>query len=245
LFGSVLVVLALVLGAAGASGAAAGGSGGLPSPTADIGAPVFPSTVSVAQVRAWLTRAISVRLKALSLAALSVSVARNLTAADHAALSAIITTDESGLTGLSGGLASETTLSELTETADAMVTDYRVFSLFVPQLRGVIVDERALAKAEQLAALEPSIETAITTEQRIGAGAVAAQRIYQELVVLLGAVETSMGNSVAALLALTPPNFAHAPSTFAASATALAGAITQLGAARVDVRRIAKILGGA
>ncbi len=242
--GGVLVVLALILGSAGSSAAVSGGSGSLPNPATD-NVPVFPAGVSAARVHAWLVKALSLRLKALSAASVSLTVARNLTVADRTAIDALITRDQSGLTTLFGALATETTISQMVESADAMVTDYRVFSLLVPQVRGVILDDRELVKTTRLAAFEPSIQTAITTEQRTGIRTAAAQRIYQELVGLLSAVATSMGNSATALLALTPQNFAQAGVTLRASAGALAMANSQLITARADISRITRILGGA
>jgi len=242
--GAVVVALVLFAGMAGASGGVTGGTGGFPSPRADDTAPVIPAGASVARAQAWLTKALSLRLEALSAESIAAGVARNLSAAHRTALNTIIATDRSGLTRLSTGLASETTIAELQATADAMVLDYRVFSLLVPQVSGVILADRELADAVSLAALEPSMQTAITTEERTGNRAAVARRIYARLVALLGAAEASTGATATALLALTPENGTPASTTLATSSSALAAAGLQVVSAEVDVRRIVKILGG-
>jgi len=241
------LIVAFVVGTAlsGVSGAAAGGTGGLPSPKADNAAPVLPASASVARVRMWLATALSVRLDALGALTAAVGAARDLTAGHRIALDAIVTTDRSGLTGLSAALGSETTIGELQTTASAMVLNYRVFSLLVPEVRAVITADRELAQAVKLSALEPSIQTAITTEQRTGNRAAAAQRIYEALVALLSAVEASTGEVAASLLALTPANDAQVATTLAASTSALNAADAQLVSAQTDIRRIVRILGGA
>lgn len=244
-FCGVLVVATLLLGTAGTSGAVGEAAGTLPSPRADNTAPAIPPGVPVARVRTWLGRALTLRLDALESAASAVRVAGNLTAQHRVALDAIITSDQSGLSDLLAGLEGETTIVELRLTAGAMVLNYRVFSLLTPQVRAVVLADRKLAKVVTLAALEPSLQTAITTEKSSGHGAAAAQRIYEKLVALLSAVETSLGDSTAALLALTPENDAQGAQTFAGSAAALVATSSQIVSARADVRRIVKILGGA
>jgi hypothetical protein len=235
----------LLCATTGTSGAVNGAGGPLPSPRADNTAPAIAAGVPVARVRTWLGTALTLRLEALESAASAVKAADNLTAQHRAALNTIITSDQSGLAGLLAGLEAETTNAELRLTADAMVLDYRVFSLLSPQVRAVILADRELAKAVTLAALEPSLQTAITTEKRSGHGAAAAQRIYEKLVALLSGTETSLGDSVAGLLALTAGNDAQSAQTFAGSAAVLVAASSQLVLARADVRRIVKILGSA
>jgi hypothetical protein len=229
----------------GTSGAVNGAGGPLPNPRADKFAPAIPVGVPVARVRTWLGTALVLRLEALESAASAVQVADNLTAPHRAALNTIIASDQSGLAGLLAGLEAETKIAELRLTADAMVLDYRVFSLLSPQVRAVILADRELAKAVTLAALEPPLQTAITTEKRSGHGVAAAQRIYGKFVALLNGAETSLGDSAAGLLALTPGNDAQSAQTFAGSAAARVAASSQLVLARADVRRIVKILGGA
>lgn len=242
--GGVLLALALTAGAAGVSGAVAGAPGVLPNPNADNSAPVIPAGVGVARVHVWLARALSARLNALTAETLAVAAAHDLTVQDRAALDTIIRADQAGLAGLSTALASETTIAQLQASADAMVLDYRVFSLLTPQVRGVVLTDRALAKVATLTALEPSIQTAITTEQRTGRGA-AAQQIYERLVGQLSAVETSLEGSSAALLALTPQDDSSAPQAFATAEAAIGAASSQLVTARTEVRRIVELLGGA
>ncbi len=235
------VVLALVV-FAGAAGAASPGT--LPSPKADGAAPVIPAGVPVARVHTWLGKALSVRRNALTADAASVAAARTLTAQDRAALGAIISADQAGISGLATALPSDRTLPQLQAAADTMVLDYRVFSLLAPQLRAVVATDRELAKAAALVALEPSIQTAITTEKQAGHRPGVLEKLYQRLVALLGTLETSLAGSSTALLALTPQGDASAPATFVSSATTLTAAASQLGTARADVHRILKDLGG-
>jgi hypothetical protein len=91
--GACLVAFGLLFGSAGISQAAPGGPGGLPSPAADGAAPVIPAGVPAIQVQRWLAKALTERLDALSAASAAVAAARNLTAQDRAALSAVITAD--------------------------------------------------------------------------------------------------------------------------------------------------------
>ncbi len=241
--GACLVAFGLLFGSAGISQVAPGGPGGLPSPAADGAAPVIPAGVPVIQVQRWLAKALTERLDALSAVSAAVAAARNLTAQDRAALSAVITADQSGLASLSASVASETSLTELRETAAAMVVNFRVFALVVPEVRSVIGNDRVLAEAVALTALEPSIQTAITTERNNGRGAVTAQRVYQKLVAELSGIESSLAGTSASLLALTPQDAALAQATFAKATSAVTAASAQLVAARMELREIVRILG--
>jgi len=242
LVGAGLVAIVLLFGSAGISQAASGGPGGLPNPAADGAAPVIPAGIPVAKVQRWLLRALTERLDALSAASGAVAAARNLTTPDRAALAAVITSDQSGLASLSTSVASETSLTELRGSAAAMVVNFRVFALVVPEVRAVIGNARVLAKAVALTALEPSIQTAITTERNNGRGTVAAQRVYEKLVAELSGIESSLEGASASLLALTPQNAASAQATFAAAASTATVARGQLGAARMELREIVRIL---
>lgn len=235
------VVLALVV-FAGTAGAASPGN--LPSPKADSAAPVFPAGVPVARVHTWLGKALSVRRDASTADVASVAAARALSSQDRAALGAIILADQTGIAGLATALPGDLTLPQLQTAADAMVLDYRVFSLLAPQLRAVVATDRQLTKAAALVALEPSIQTAITTEKQAGHRVGATQKLYQKLVALLGALESSLTGSSTALLALTPQGYATAAATFVSSASTLTAAASQLNTARADVQRILKDLGG-
>lgn len=236
--GGALMVFALLSGAAGATGPT-----GLPNPKADNAAPVFPTGVSAARVHVWMARALSVRLEALTVVSAAVSASRYLTTADRAALDSVVAADDSGLAGLSAALAGDVSIPQLQTAADAMVLDYRVFSLLVPEVRAVIATDHELNKVVALTALEPSIQTAITTERQAGHRTGAAEKRYVKLVALLGGMETTLGNSSTAVLAVTPATYSSAPATLAASASELVTASTQLAAAHTDVHDIVKLLG--
>jgi len=240
--GASLVAFGLLIGSAGISQAASGGPGGLPNPAADGAAPVIPAGIPVARVQRWLSRALTERLDALSAASAAVAAARNLTTQDRAALDAVITSDQSGLASLSTSVASETSLTGLRASAAAMVVNFRVFALVVPEVRAVIGNARVLAKAGALTALEPSIQTAITTERNNGRRAVAAQRVYEKLVAELSGIESSLEGTSASLLALTLQDAASAQATFAAAASAATVAGGQLVEARRELREIVRIL---
>jgi len=92
-----------------------------------------------------------------------VSDASHLTASDKAALTNEIQNEITGLTNLKTTLASETALSSAKTLAQDIYSDYRVYSLIVPQVRMVIYADDQQTNEAKLSTLAGKLQTRISS----------------------------------------------------------------------------------
>ena len=114
----VLVVLGLSAPIAAAAHRRANGVG-LGNPSADANAPQIPAQANVKAVRAWIERAISVRLVALREFHAAATARSALTTSDRSLIVAQIATDRAGLDALAKSVPADTTVPQLQDAIDA------------------------------------------------------------------------------------------------------------------------------
>lgn len=239
----VAFVLAAPLGAAAPRPHRHAGSqgGGLGNPSSDSTAPQIPPGATVPAVRAWIERAISLRLAALRGADAAAVARAALTANDRSLLVALISTDRSGLDTLAAGVRSDVGTTQLQDAIDTMITVYRVFSVVVPQVQVAIEIDANDVVVARLARTEAEISAAVTTASALG-NPRATERAYSALVSSVQAASGLLQSAHSAVLGAVPLAYPGSAQVFASAQTAIASARTDISAARSDIEEIAQLL---
>jgi hypothetical protein len=196
-----LLAGSVALGATGAS--ATTPVSALGSPRSDLVAPHFPVSTTPKVARAWLTKALGVRIVALSTLDGTVLNSTTLTPTDRQALVAVLFNDSSGLTLLRTRAVPSANLTTLSALASAMVLDYHVFALVTPEVNDIVAADSDLAVHTSLAGQLPAIQAAIAVSGKSGARK-AARQLVVVLTGQIAQVASDAGGIASELLRLVP-----------------------------------------
>lgn len=175
---------------------------------------------------------------------------RGLSSGDTAALSAILTAEQStidggGIAGLQQAVPSETTCTQLAATARQMVVDFRVFALVTPQVRLTVGDDVANAVVAKGTAAEPRISARIAAAAKHGKDVSGAEQAFSDFQARLsGAGQVLSGVSTTQLLAQTPADYPGDKGMLQAGRATAKEVGADLKAARADLQTIRQDLGG-
>jgi len=192
------------------------------APTAASAEPTPPpaGTPTLAGAQAELTAKIDLRLRVLGALTETVPTNRWASGAHKAALLAIYAHDTEGLTALKAHVAADTTLDEVAADASSMITDYRIFSIVMPQTAIVI-------RADRLAAIAAGTATAATRATRRTNRR--ADRYLKATAVDLTKAAGEAAAAADAALAVTAADWQPDARAFAAARAHLRAARTALG----------------
>jgi hypothetical protein len=136
---------------------------------------------------------------------------------------------------------SDTGSAQLQGAIDSLITDYRVFSVVVPQVDETINLDAYEVVVSQLERTELEISAAVTTASALGDSG-AAQRTYSALVSELQLANGVLQSAHSAILATLPLAYPGAAQTFTTAQNAITSAHADVSAARSDIEAIARLL---
>jgi hypothetical protein len=233
--GAVTAGAALALGAAGSAYAAAPGATTTASATAKGKA--TSAQAKLAAEKQLATSRIQGRLATLHALSLAVQDSKYLNSDEQSTLSKQIGSDTSGLTALKAKVAGETTIQAVRADETAMVDDFRVYLLMVPQAR---LTEALAAESDAAATLQKAYVALSDLLAKQSDGGTSAQK--SELAGLqsnITAAQSAIGNEVATELAIQPsPNASAITSALAPARSAVKTAHSDLLEARTDAKTL-------
>ena len=236
--GAVATGAALALGAVGTAYAASPG----PNSTASAGSGAKSKSgsahaVGLAAQQKLATSRIEGRLNTLHALSLAVGDSKYLTSGEQGTLSKQISSDASGLTALKAKVADATTVQEVRADEVAMVDDFRVYLLMVPQVR---LTEALAAETDAASTLQKAYVALSDLLGKQTAGGGSAQK--SELAGLRSqviAAQAAIGDEIAVVLAIQPgPNAGAIHSALAPAASAVKTAHADLLTARGDAQAL-------
>lgn len=170
---------------------------------------------------------ISRRLTTLNNLTSVINSAQYLTASDKSSLSSEVTTEVSDLTSLKTKLDAETTISAATADDTAVITEYRVYLLVVPQVYIVISADNQQSVEAALSKAATGFQSAITTAQNAGKNVTTLQSELSSLNSQVTAAQAISSNMETTVVGITP-------TTFNGNETILTGDYNKLLTAQTD-----------
>jgi hypothetical protein len=211
------------------------------NPSSDSTVPQIPPGEKTAAVRAWIEHAIGLRLLALHDARDAISARSALTTNDRSFLGAQIASDRTGLVALAKSVRSENAPSQLQSAIDAMITDYRVFSVVVPQVETTIHIDGYEAITARLARTETEISAAVTTASALGDQG-ATPRAYQALVTDVQSAINALLTVHSSVVGLTPSSYPQATQVLASAQSTIVSVRIDIQTADSDIAKIVQLL---
>jgi hypothetical protein len=181
--------------------------------------------------------AVQKRETALTADVSHINAATGLTSGDKSALLATESSDASGLTALDATIQSDTTLAQAKADCQKIVTQYRVYVVFEPQVHLVIA-------ADQIGAVSAKISTlAGELQQKLGSNPnPTVQAALTDLQKQVSSAQSAVNGLSATLLAQTPAGYPGTTTTFKSALSSIKSARSDLEQARSDVETIKNAL---
>lgn len=233
-------VTAVIVGIA--SQAPASAASPAPSPTPSASATASAATIASAKARC--VAAIDQRETTLAADLAAVSKDDTLTPAHRAALSGMVTSDQSGLKNLRSKIESDTTAAELKADCGLIVTDYRVYAVLEPQIHLVSAADRTEHVDAQLTGISAELKAAIANSDISPVLKQSAEQSLDDLNSKISQSEQAVNPVASEVLALTPAGYPGNASTLAAARNSLQTSRAALDGAVADIQAVLKDLGG-
>jgi hypothetical protein len=182
--------------------------------------------------------AITRRDAALSRMTSALGRATHVTSAHREALGSLFQQDTTGLAQVQTKVNADTTCAAVRADAPAIVHDYYVFALVVPQAGLTVAGDAGTAGAKALMSAEPAVKAAIAL-MPAGSAKTSAQATYADLVAKVASAAGDFSGVGDAVLALTPATYPTHTGVLKAQSTRVATGGIALRGALVDAQTLA------
>jgi hypothetical protein len=234
--GSLILVAATTVVAAGPSNAGPAGKGvcAAYAPAKSSAAPSASKgtgTVTLAGLKAFGDCEVNRRLTTLTDLSGKITASKVMTSSDKSALQAVINATNSGLTSLKATIDADTDLTALKADIAKIATDYRVYLVVVPQVNLINGADAVLAAQTKFADINTKLTAAIAAAKTAGKDTTAAQAALNAMNASVTAAAGLATPLPAQLLPLTPAQY-----NGGTAGPIITSARTALGHARDDLK---------
>jgi len=196
---------------------------------------------ALAAIKAHSAAAVAHRESTLDTLSTKLAARPAVTSGHRAVLTALYASDKAGLATVNAQVQSDATCKTAHADAQAIVAEYRVYLLVVPQSGLTLAADAGTSGASALAAAEPALHKAIAVVPA-GTSKDQAQALYADLVDQVAAAQTNFAGVGDTVLALTPSGYPGNAGTLAAETAKVTAAGKALGQAVSDARQLANLL---
>ncbi len=150
---------------------------------------------------------ISRRITALNKILGRLSTIKHLTDAQKVSFTTQIQNEITTLTSLKTKIDADTDLTTLKTDVQSIVTAYRVYALFIPQIQLVAAADRELNVADEITTLAGKLQTRIQNAQTAGNNTATLQADLTDMQNKIADAKTHANNAIALVTPLTPSGY--------------------------------------
>jgi NADH dehydrogenase/NADH:ubiquinone oxidoreductase subunit G len=174
---------------------------------------------------------------------------KKITDSQKASFVTQIQTQITNLNNLKVKIDADTDLAVLKEDKQSILTEYRVYMLFIPKLRIIAAADRILEISDDITSLLTKVQTVINTAQQNGRDVTTINSIISEIQTQITDAKTQAQNAIDTVSSLTPDLgdkniVASNTSALKSAREMLRGAVQDINTARFDIQKIRLILIG-
>jgi hypothetical protein len=193
---------------------------------------------AIAQLKVVGKAEIDRRLATLTALSVRVAQGRHLSSSDRARLTNEIANEKSGLTSLRTKIDGDTDLATLRSDLHAIVADYRVYVLVVPQVRLTAAADAVLDVTDRFATVDGRLAQRLAEAKAKGTDVTALEGLLADASSTVDAARSLAAAIPDQLAALTPAGYPGNRPTLLSARQSLRQARVDLRGARVDVRQV-------
>jgi hypothetical protein len=163
---------------------------------------------------------------------------KKLSSSQKASLTLEVQTEITSLTTLLAKIKADTDIETLKADVKSIVSSYRIYALFMPQIQILGAADRILNTADQMSSHAARLETKINEQQAKGQDVTDAQALLVDMKAKIANAKTQAQGAIDAVLPLTPEGYPGNKTTLQSARQMITAAIRDLNAARQDGRKI-------
>lgn len=183
------------------------------------------------------------RIAALTALKTKISGLKKLTADQKADLTGQIQANIVELTALKTTISADTTLADLQKDVKTIVSDYRIFALFMPKVNLLASCDRANEVVDSLTALSAKLQTKVTTAKTAGKDVTALQNSLDDMNSQIATAKTKISGAIAVVTPLDPSGYPGNKTQLQSARSELNAARKNLATARADAATVITGLG--
>jgi hypothetical protein len=204
-------------------------------------APRTPNAAVLSTIKSRCDAAVKKRVSALQSDITRLNSDSTISASDKSSLLATASSDISGLQALDATIQADTTSDQARADCQKVVTEYRIYALFEPQLHLTAAEARlaaAVTKIQGLSSKLAAVVAKITDPSQLAA----AQAALTDLNTKLAAAQASLGQ-ISSVLGLDPSGYPGNKTSLQSVRSSLESVRKDLEGVRADVQTIRNAVG--
>lgn len=178
------------------------------------------------------------RISALNNLITKINSFKRLTADQKTNFASQIQTEITNLTNLKAKIDADTDVATLQADVKSIVTEYRVFAFYIPQIRLLETADRLLALTDQMSTYSANLQVRINQAQQNGQDVTSLNTAMTELQSKLTDAKTQGTNVITTISTLTPAGYPTNKTTLQSAKNSLLTAKNDLVTARQNARTI-------
>lgn len=187
-------------------------------------------------------RLISMRLTSLQDLATQIAAMKRLSSDQKDTYATQLTTERAGLTTLKAKIDADTDLSIAKADVSSIVTTYRVYAYFEPEIRILVACDRLMTVSDQLSNYANKLSLLVATAGKAGKDVIRLNVLLSDMQAKIADAKQQEQTIVSTLHALTSANFPGSNQTFQTARTQLKTATQDLKTAFQDGLQIRQSL---
>ena len=167
-----------------------------------------------------------------------ISGIKHLTDSQKSTLTSNIQTEIMSLNALQAKITGDTDAQTVKADVKSVITSYRVYVLYMPQVRIILASDELLDSADKFSALGTKLQSRISEAQSKGEDVSTLQTTYTDFQAKATDAQTQANNAIIAITPLQPQDYPGNKTTLQSARTMLQAARQDLKTARQDAQTI-------
>lgn len=163
---------------------------------------------------------------------------KKLSDVQKTSLTTQVQTEIAKLTALQAKIEADTDLATLKIDIQSIVTEYRIFALFIPKIQILGAADRLLTTADEMSSHAAMLETKINAKQTEGQNVTELQTLLVDMKAKIADAQTQGQGAIDLVLPLTPEGFPGNKTQLQSAREMIGVGIKDLNTARQDARKI-------
>jgi hypothetical protein len=193
---------------------------------------------SMARLQARAAKEVTRRIESLNKLILRISEFKKLSTTQKTSLTTQVQAEIDKLTALQIKIQADADLTTLKTDVQSIVTDYRIFALFMPKVQILGAADRLFTTADEMSSHAAMLETKINEQQTKGNDVSALQTLLTDMKAKVADAKTQGQSAIDTVSPLTPEGFPDNKTQLQSARQMIETGIKDLNTARQDARKI-------
>lgn len=193
---------------------------------------------SLEKLKERANKEITRRIESLNKLIARIAEFKKVSATEKASLTTQVQAEVNKLTALKAKIAADTDVTTLKTDVQSIVSDYRIYALFLPKIQLLGAADRLQGTADQMSSHAAQLEVKINEKQTAGQSVTDLQTLLTDMKAKIADAKTQAQGAMDTVTPLTPEGFPDNKTQLQSARQKIAAGIKDLNTARQDARKI-------